>query len=95
MTINPGSDKGTVAEYTKHGKVYKTRKLSQFISDTTYTLQEIESKSSATLNTTYEVDRVNGDFVKTFWMTNTGLASRPPLIDRGKCKKKQAVETMF
>ena len=71
VTINPRSDKGVVSEITKYGKVWTTKKLPQFISSNTYTLQEIESKSFATLNTTYEVDRVNGDFVKTFWMTNT------------------------
>ena len=95
VTVKPEAEKGIVSEITKNGSTWNTAKLPQFISNSSYTLQGIEVKSYATLNRTYKVDRTNGDYVYTFWMTNTGLAPRPPLVYRGKCDKRQPVKTMF
>ena len=95
LTIKPGSDTGLVSEITKKGAVYSSRKLPLFISDSTYTLQGTEVKSLATLNTTFKVNRVDGNYVHKFWMTNTGLSPRPPIVYRGKCIKKQPVKTLF
>ena len=94
VTIKPGSDRGTIAEYY-NGKVLSTKKLSQFISDTAYTLQEVVPGRSFTTNRTFEVDRVNGDFVKKFWFSNSGLSPQRGFTYTGRCDKKKPVKTMF
>ena len=96
VTINPDSETGMVSELEKTGAIIRTQKLSQFISNTTYTLQHLEVWPTATWNSTYEINRVTGDFVHKYFATDVKYVSPPPPhIYRGKCNKKQPVKTMF